>query len=69
MPVREDWTYNGKTVSRHALGMCGEPTMKCVLDTNIVNWLTDGKIARESLPADAHFVATHVLVDELRRYR
>ena len=39
--------------------------MKYVLDTNIINWLIDGKIDSASLPNDGAFVATHIQVDEI----
>lgn len=41
--------------------------MKYVVDTNIINWLIDGKIARSTLPADGEFVATHLQIDEINR--
>ena len=41
--------------------------MKYVMDTNIVNWLLDGKIDRAALPADGEFVGTHIQIDEINR--
>lgn len=41
--------------------------MKYVLDTNIINWLIDGKVDRLALPADSEFVATHIQIDEINR--
>jgi predicted nucleic acid-binding protein len=41
--------------------------MKYVVDTNIINWLIDGKIDRAALPSDGKFVATHIQVDEINR--
>ena len=41
--------------------------MKYVVDTNIVNWLVDGKIEKAALPGDGEFVATHVQIDEINR--
>ena len=41
--------------------------MKYVVDTNIINWLIDGKIDRSALPADGEFVATHLQIDEINR--
>jgi hypothetical protein len=41
--------------------------MKYVLDTNIINWLIDGRVKRESLPSDGEFVATHIQIDEINR--
>ena len=41
--------------------------MKYVLDTNIINWLVDGKIKDTILPSDGEFVATHVQIDEINR--
>src|SRR5947209_5918134 len=41
--------------------------MKYVVDTNLINWLIDGKIDRSALPSDGEFVATHIQVDEINR--
>lgn len=41
--------------------------MKYVLDTNVINWLVDGKIKDTILPSDGEFVATHVQIDEINR--
>ncbi len=41
--------------------------MKCVVDTNIINWLIDGKIDKSTLPNDGSFFVTHLQVDELNR--
>ena len=41
--------------------------MKYVVDTNIINWLIDGKIDRAALPGDGEFVATHIQIDEINR--
>lgn len=41
--------------------------MKYVVDTNIVNWLIDGKIAPSALPSDGKFYTTHVQIDEINR--
>jgi predicted nucleic acid-binding protein len=41
--------------------------MKYVVDTNIINWLIDGKIERAALPSDGEFVATHIQIDEINR--
>lgn len=41
--------------------------MSYVLDTNIFNWLIDGRIQPVDLPADGDYVATHVQVDELNK--
>jgi len=41
--------------------------MRCVVDTNVFNWLVDGSLSSEDLPADAEFVATHIQFDELNR--
>lgn len=38
-----------------------------VVDTNIINWLVDGRIQPADLPTDGEFVATHVQRDELAR--
>jgi hypothetical protein len=38
-----------------------------VLDTNIFNWLVDGKIQLNDLPSDGEFAATHVQRDELAK--
>jgi predicted nucleic acid-binding protein len=45
------------------------PTMKCVVDTNIINRLIDGSLSTEDIPADAELVATHVQIDELNKTR
>ena len=41
--------------------------MKYVVDTNIVNWLIDGKIDKTALPNDGEFVATHIQIDEINK--
>ena len=41
--------------------------MKYVVDTNVINWLVDGKIDRAALPSDGEFVATHIQIDEINR--
>jgi len=41
--------------------------MKCVVDTNIINWLVKGFLTLEGLPSDAEFIATHVQIDELNK--
>ena len=41
--------------------------MKYVVDTNVINWLIDGKIDRASLPSDGEFIATHIQIDEINR--
>lgn len=41
--------------------------MKYVVDTNVINWLVDGKIDRSALPEGGEFVATHIQIDELNR--
>jgi predicted nucleic acid-binding protein len=38
-----------------------------VVDTNIVNWLVDGRIKPGDLPTGAEFLATHVQRDELAK--
>lgn len=40
--------------------------MNCILDTNIFNWLVDGRISIEQLPKGTRY-ATHVQIDELSR--
>jgi hypothetical protein len=39
---------------------------KYVVDTNIINWLVNGKLSLDDLPGDGEYVATHVQVDELK---
>jgi len=46
-----------------------KPTMKCVVDTTIINRLIDGSLSTEDIPADAELVATHVQIDELNKTR
>jgi len=41
--------------------------MKYVVDTNIINWLVDGKIDNSMLPSDGEFVATHIQIDEINK--
>lgn len=41
--------------------------MKYVVDTNIINWLIDGKVDKAGMPGDGEFVATHVQIDEINR--
>lgn len=41
--------------------------MPYVLDTNIFNWLIDGRIQPADLPVDGDYVATHVQIDELNK--
>jgi hypothetical protein len=43
--------------------------MNYVVDTSIVNWLIDRKIAPNDMPGDGKFFATHVQVDEINRTR
>lgn len=38
-----------------------------VVDTNIINWLIDGRVGPDTLPNDAEYVATHVQRDELAK--
>jgi predicted nucleic acid-binding protein len=38
-----------------------------VLDTNVFNWLLDGRIALEKLPSDGAYLATHIQMDEIGR--
>lgn len=40
-----------------------------VVDTNIINWLVDGRLHLKELPSDGAFVATHVQRDELAKTR
>jgi predicted nucleic acid-binding protein len=40
-----------------------------VVDTNIINWLVDGRLRLEELPGDGEFVVTHVQRDELAKTR
>ena len=40
---------------------------KYVVDTNVINWLVDGRINGTMLPSDGEFVATHVQIDEINR--
>lgn len=42
-------------------------TKKYVLDTNIINWLIDGKIEKSAMPGDGEFVATPIQIDEINR--
>ena len=37
------------------------------VDTNIINWLVDGRLELEQLPSDGDFVATHIQRDELEK--
>jgi predicted nucleic acid-binding protein len=39
--------------------------MRYVVDTNVFNWLVDGRINLATLPSDAELVATHVQIDEI----
>ena len=41
--------------------------MKYVVDTCVINWLLDRKIAREDLPPNGDFLVTYVQVEELNR--
>jgi len=41
--------------------------MKYLVDTNIVNWLIDGKIDNATLPSDGQFIATHIQIDEINK--
>lgn len=41
--------------------------MKYVVDTNVINWLVDGRIERTALPEEGEFVATHVQIDEINK--
>ena len=38
-----------------------------VVDTNIINWLVDGRLGPNDLPSDGEYVATHVQRDELAK--
>ena len=38
-----------------------------MVDTNVINWVVDGKIDRAALPGDVQFVATHIQIDEINR--
>ena len=38
-----------------------------MVDTNVINWLVDGRIQPNHLPSDGDFVATHVQRDELAK--
>jgi predicted nucleic acid-binding protein len=38
-----------------------------VVDTNIINWLVDGRLQANELPSDGDFIATHVQRDELAK--
>jgi len=38
-----------------------------VVDTNIINWLVDGRLQLNDLPRDEAFTATHVQRDELMK--
>ena len=40
---------------------------KYVLDTNIINWLIDGKIDKSAMSGDGEFVATTIQIDEINR--
>jgi predicted nucleic acid-binding protein len=39
--------------------------MKCMLDTSVFNWLIDGDIGPDELPAGATYFVTHIQRDEL----
>ena len=39
--------------------------MAFVLDTNIFNWLVDGRLCSEDLPSPGPFFATHLQIDEI----
>ena len=41
--------------------------MKYVVDTNIINRLTDGLLSTSELPSDGEFVATHIQINELSK--
>ena len=41
--------------------------MQYVVDTNVFNWLVDGRIDLGALPSNAELVATHVQIDEINR--
>ena len=41
--------------------------MKYVVDTNIINWLIDGRIDKSAMPGDGEFVATHIQIDEINK--
>jgi len=41
--------------------------MRYVIDTNVFNWLVDGRIDLSVFPPDAGLVATHVQIDEINR--
>lgn len=38
-----------------------------VVDTNIINWLVDGRLESNDLPNDGVFIVTHVQRDELTK--
>ncbi len=38
-----------------------------IVDTNVFNWLVDGKIKRIALPTDGDLAITHLQVDEINR--
>ncbi len=40
---------------------------KYILDTCIFNWLLNGSISHADLPQDAHFVITHLQIDEINK--
>ena len=41
--------------------------MELILDTNIFNWLIDGKFTIGDLPAESKLFASHIQVDEINR--
>lgn len=45
----------------------GANSTKYIVDTCVFNWLTDGLIKRENLPADGGFAITHIQVDEINK--
>ncbi len=45
----------------------GANSTKYIVDTCVFNWLTDGLIKRDDLPADGGFAITHIQVDEINK--
>lgn len=41
--------------------------MNYLVDTNIINWLIDGKISNSEMPGDGKFIATHIQIDEINK--
>jgi predicted nucleic acid-binding protein len=44
-----------------------EVSMKCVVDTCVINRLADGTLPLEKLPPDAQFIVSHVQRDEINK--